>query len=83
MRGIQRGVERCRRRTLYSLRHYYATMALTRINPVPTNVLAMQMGTSVAMVQKHYSHLRLVDVVEELAGKRWAELAEPIDLKHN
>lgn len=72
---MELGGESDRRRTLYSFRHYYATMALTRQPPVPINVLALQMGTSLAMIQKHYSHLKLVDVAEDLAGKRWVSLA--------
>jgi integrase len=41
------------RRTLYSLRHTYATFALT--NRVDIHVLARQMGTSIGMIEKHYS----------------------------
>jgi site-specific recombinase XerD len=43
------------RRTLYSLRHTYATFRLMR--GVEIHLLANQMGTSVAMIEKHYSHL--------------------------
>jgi integrase len=43
------------RRTLYSLRHTYATFALT--NRVGIHVLARQMATSIGMLEKHYSHL--------------------------
>ena len=43
------------RRTLYSLRHTYATFRLMR--GVEIHLLAKQMGTSVAMIEKHYSHL--------------------------
>lgn len=75
---MEKGSRSERRRTLYSLRHYYATMALTRANPVPINVLAQQMGTSVAMIQKHYSHLQLIDVADQLAGERWDELAKDV-----
>jgi hypothetical protein len=41
------------RRSLYSLRHYYATQQLLRGFSYET--LAKQMGTSVAMLEKHYS----------------------------
>ena len=45
-------------RTLYSLRHTYATM---RINEVPVYQLAVNMGTSVEMIEKYYSHARTTD----------------------
>ena len=40
-------------RSLYSLRHTYATLALS--NGMDIYRLAVQMGTSVAMLEKHYS----------------------------
>jgi integrase len=40
-------------RTLYSLRHYYATRDLKR--GVTTHALSKQMGNSTAMLDKHYS----------------------------
>ena len=43
-------------RTLYSLRHTYATMTLMR-GQVGIHDLARQMGTSVEMIERHYSHL--------------------------
>ena len=43
-------------RTLYSLRHTYATLALIGTN-IGIHDLATQMGTSVAMIEQHYSHL--------------------------
>jgi len=43
-------------RTLYSLRHFYATRALVKAK-MDIHTLATQMGTSVAMIEKHYSHL--------------------------
>ena len=45
-------------RTLYSLRHTYATM---RINEVPIYQLAVNMGTSVEMIELYYSHARTTD----------------------
>ena len=45
-------------RTLYSLRHTYATM---RINEVPVYQLAVNMGTSVEMIEQYYSHARTSD----------------------
>lgn len=45
-------------RTLYSLRHTYATM---RINRVPIYQLAVNMGTGVDMIELYYSHARTTD----------------------
>ena len=45
-------------RTLYSLRHTYATM---RINEVSVYQLAVNMGTSVEMIENYYSHARTSD----------------------
>ena len=42
-------------RTLYSLRHTYATMEL--LSGTDIHTLAKQMGTSVLMLEKHYSKL--------------------------
>ena len=41
-------------RSLYSLRHYYATQRL--LEKIPIHDLAEQMGTSILMITKHYSH---------------------------
>ena len=43
-------------RTLYCLRHTYATFQLVN-NNVDMHTLAKQMGTSIQMLEKHYSHL--------------------------
>lgn len=43
------------RRTLYSLRHTYATRSLAK--GVDIHTLARQMGTSVLMIEKHYSKI--------------------------
>jgi integrase len=42
-------------RTLYSLRHSYATFALAE--GVDIHTLARQMGTSVVMLERYYSKL--------------------------
>ena len=42
-------------RTLYSLRHTYATTAI--LAGIDLHTMALQMGTSVAMLERHYSHL--------------------------
>lgn len=59
-------------RTLYSLRHTYATLRLSD-GDVTIHQLAKQMGTSVAMMEKHYSHLEPVMIAEQLAGKRYVK----------
>jgi len=54
-------------RTLYSLRHFYATRASVKAG-VDVHTLATQMGTSVAMIEKHYSHLTPRMRAHALAG---------------
>ena len=54
-------------RSLYSLRHTYATFALL-YNRTPIFDLEMPMGTSVEMIRKHYSHLTTRSVAKQLAG---------------
>lgn len=54
-------------RCLYSLRHTYASFALL-YNRTPIFDLEMQMGTSVEMIRKHYSHLTTRSVARQLAG---------------
>lgn len=56
-------------RSLYSLRHMYATTRLA-IDKVPVHTLAVQMGTSVGMIEKHYSHLTAAMAADVLAGRR-------------
>lgn len=57
------------KRTLYSLRHTYATSRLM-IDKVDIHTLAVQMGTSVGMIEKHYSHLTAAMAAGVLAGRR-------------
>jgi len=52
-------------RTLYSLRHTYATFALAE--GVDIHTLARQMGTSVAMIERHYSKMTPMISAEKLA----------------
>lgn len=56
------------RRVLYSLRHTYATFRLTH-DKVPIHTLAEQMGTSVGMIEKHYSHLKVKEAEEQLRAE--------------
>ncbi|MBT8614674.1 tyrosine-type recombinase/integrase [Polynucleobacter paneuropaeus] len=53
-------------RTLYSLRHTYATFRLA--DGIDIHTLAKQMGTSVGMIERHYSKLTLMMSAERLAG---------------
>jgi integrase len=63
------------KRVFYSLRHTYATLALTN-DKVPIHTLAKQMGTSVLMIEKHYSHLKVVQAIDQLRGEETRRLIE-------
>jgi integrase len=52
------------KRSLYSLRHTYATLQL--LANVPIHIVAKNMGTSVYMIERHYSHLEVVKRAMEL-----------------
>jgi len=53
-------------RTLYSLRHTYATLELLR-NSTDIHTLSRQMGNSAAMIEKHYSKLTATMAADRLA----------------
>jgi integrase len=53
-------------RTLYSLRHTYATLELIE-NRTDIHTLAKQMGNSAAMIERHYSKLTATMAAERLA----------------
>ena len=53
-------------RTLYSLRHTYATLELLE-NQTDIHTLAKQMGNSALMLEKHYSKLTATMAAERLA----------------
>jgi hypothetical protein len=55
-----------RERSLYSLRHYYSTQKL--LEGVPIADLAEQMGTSIPMITKHYSHLSSLMKAHQFTG---------------
>ena len=55
------------RRTLYSLRHMYATYRIIYAN-ASYEILALQMGTSINMIEQHYSHLKVEEEAELLAS---------------
>lgn len=71
---IDTGLLKCPRtgqdRTLYSLRHTYATFALLN-DGMDVHTLAVQMGTSIQMIEQHYSHLTPRLRKEVLTGKRF------------
>jgi len=58
-------------RTLYSLRHTYATFQI--LNGVDYHALSVNMGTSISMLEKHYSHLTPTLAANQLAGKRFPD----------
>jgi integrase len=53
-------------RTLYSLRHTYATLELLE-NSTDIHTLARQMGNSVLMIERHYSKLTATMAARQLA----------------
>ena len=53
-------------RTLYSLRHTYATLSM--MDGMDIHTLAKQMGTSVGMIERHYSKLTATMAAEKLSG---------------
>jgi integrase len=57
-----------KKRVFYSLRHTYATQML-EVNKTPIHTLAAQMGTSVTMIEKHYSHLTVMNAKDQLRGE--------------
>lgn len=63
-------VDRKHKHSLTSLRHSYATFRLTtkRAKRASTRALALQLGTSERMIDKHYGHDQIHDYEEELAG---------------
>ena len=66
-------------RTLYSFRHTYATFALLN-DGMDIHTLAIQMGTSIAMIERHYSHLTPRLRKEMLTGKLYELSKEDFEL---
>jgi integrase len=62
-----------KRRTVYSLRHFYCTEAL--LSGVPIHTLARNMGTSISHIEKHYSHVLTLMQAKELRTKRFRNIA--------
>jgi integrase len=63
--GLEKNSEG-RTRTLYSLRHTYATLELIE-NRMDLHPLAKQMGNSAAMIERHYSKLTATMAADRLA----------------
>ena len=61
------------KRVLYSLRHTYATLQILYENVNP-NVLARQMGTSMQMIDKFYSHVDSIKAADLLRGSKIHDL---------
>jgi len=62
--GLSRDKSSGQERTMYSLRHTYATIELLAGTDIHT--LARQMGTSVLMLERHYSKLTATMAAEQL-----------------
>ncbi len=58
-----------KRRSVYSLRHFYCTQSL--LSGVPIHVLAKNMGTSIAYIEQHYSHVLTLMQAKQLQTKKY------------
>lgn len=67
--GLDKNKQTFEKRTLYSLRHTYAHLALLK-DKMDVYTLAKQMGTSVKMIEMHYGHLKPAMKADVIAGKR-------------
>mgnify|MGYP006284927305 CR=1 FL=1 len=63
--GLSKDMSSGQERTMYSLRHTYATLEL--LSGTEIHTLARQMGTSVLMLERHYSKLTATMAAEQLA----------------
>jgi site-specific recombinase XerD len=63
--GLSKDMSTGQQRTLYSLRHTYSTTEL--LSGTDIHTLALQMGTSVLMLERHYSKLTATMAAEQLA----------------
>lgn len=57
-----------KKRSLYSLRHTYATFQIL-YSKIDLHLLSKNMGTSIGMLEKHYSHLEVLHRADILAGR--------------
>jgi len=62
-------------RPLYSLRHTYATIRLLHDKITP-QIIVKQMGTSLAMLEKHYDHINTLKAVAQLRDEESRSLIE-------
>ena len=62
-------------RPLYSLRHTYATIRLLHDKITP-QILVKQMGTSLAMLEKHYDHINTIQAVNQLRDEESRKLID-------
>ena len=58
-----------KRRTVYSLRHFYCTQSL--LSGVPIHILAKNMGTSISYIEQHYSHVLTLMQAKQLRTKKF------------
>ena len=63
-------------KTLYSLRHTYAHLAILEEN-MDVYSLSKQMGTSVKMIEQYYGHITPAHIASKLAGKRMGKRKAP------
>jgi len=63
--GLTKKTATGRNRTPYSLRHTYATLELIE-NRADLHTIVKQMGTSVGMIEKHYSKLTTTMAADRL-----------------
>jgi integrase len=63
--GLEKN-EQGQTRTLYSLRHTYATLQLLK-NSTDIHTLSKQMGNAAAMIERHYSKLTPTMAADRLA----------------
>jgi hypothetical protein len=53
-----------------------ATTKETQLDLAVNRALAKQMGTSVLMIERHYSHLQVIQAIEQLRGANTRKLIE-------
>lgn len=66
-------------RCLYCLRHTYATMLMEK-DAVDVFLLALQMGTSVEEIKKHYGHVNILKAADHLKAGRARQLFRGVGL---
>ena len=64
-------------RSLYSIRHSYITWRLQN-RKIRIDVLAKQCGTSITMIEQHYSHVVPEMFSDELSGTEFKKELEPV-----